>query len=59
MDLRIIIWEGVNCMHLAQDRDQWWDHVKTEDGNEASGCIKSWEFLDYFSDYKLLKKDFA
>jgi hypothetical protein len=24
MDLREIGWEGVNWMHLAQDRDQWW-----------------------------------
>jgi hypothetical protein len=23
MDLREIGWEGVNWMHLAEDRDQW------------------------------------
>jgi hypothetical protein len=23
MDLREIWWEGVDCIHLAQDRDQW------------------------------------
>jgi hypothetical protein len=23
MDLREMGWESVNCMHLAQDRDQW------------------------------------
>jgi hypothetical protein len=25
MDLREIGWEGVDCIHLAQDRDQWRD----------------------------------
>jgi hypothetical protein len=25
MDLRKIGWEGVDWMHLGQDRDQWWD----------------------------------
>jgi hypothetical protein len=24
MDLREIQWEGVEWMHLPQDRDQWW-----------------------------------
>jgi len=24
MDLREIGWEGLDCMQLAQDRDQWW-----------------------------------
>jgi hypothetical protein len=27
-----------------------------EHGNECSGSIKSGEFLDYLSDYQLLKK---
>jgi hypothetical protein len=29
MDLREIWWEGVNWMHLAQDRGQWRAVVKT------------------------------
>jgi hypothetical protein len=29
MDLREIIIEGVNWMHLAQDKDQWWAVVNT------------------------------
>jgi hypothetical protein len=29
MDLREIVWEGVEWMHLAQDRDQWWAVVNT------------------------------
>jgi hypothetical protein len=24
MDLREIGWEGVDWMHLAEDKDQWW-----------------------------------
>jgi hypothetical protein len=29
MDLREIGWEGVDLVHLAQDRDQWWAIVNT------------------------------
>jgi len=29
IDLREIEWEGVDCMHLAQDRDQWVAVVNT------------------------------
>jgi hypothetical protein len=29
IDLREIGWEGVDCMHLTQDRDQWWVLVNT------------------------------
>jgi hypothetical protein len=29
MDLREMVWEGVNWIHLAQDRDQWWALVNT------------------------------
>jgi hypothetical protein len=29
MDLRKIGWEGVDWMHLPEDRDQWWDLVNT------------------------------
>jgi hypothetical protein len=36
-------WEGVDWIHLAQDRDQWQAHVH---GNEPSGSIKDGEFLD-------------
>jgi hypothetical protein len=27
MDLRETEWESVGCMHLAQDKDQWWAPV--------------------------------
>jgi hypothetical protein len=29
MDLRKIGWEGVDWIHLAQDRDHWWTLVNT------------------------------
>jgi hypothetical protein len=29
MNLREIVWEGVNWMHPAQDRNQWWAVVNT------------------------------
>jgi len=29
MDVREVGWEGVDWMHLDQDRDQWWALVKT------------------------------
>jgi hypothetical protein len=27
MDLKEIGWEGVGCIHLAQDRNHWWAAV--------------------------------
>jgi hypothetical protein len=27
IDLKEIGWEGVDWIHLAQDRDHWWAHV--------------------------------
>jgi hypothetical protein len=53
MCLREIEWEGGNWMHLAQDRDQWQASVNS---NEPLGSMKGREFLDWVSDYKLLKK---
>jgi hypothetical protein len=41
MDLREIGWDGTDWIDLAQDRDQWSEH-----GNEPSGSIKCWEFLE-------------
>jgi len=29
VDLREVGWENVEWMHLAQGRDQWWNHVNT------------------------------
>jgi hypothetical protein len=48
MDFSEAGWEGVDWVHLVQDRDQWWAVVNT--GNELSGSIKCGGFLDYMSD---------
>jgi hypothetical protein len=29
MDLNEVAWEGVDWIHLTQDRDQWWGLVNT------------------------------
>jgi hypothetical protein len=50
IDLREIGWGGVDCIHLAQDPDQWWALVNKV-MNELSGSIKGGEFLDHLSDY--------
>jgi hypothetical protein len=42
MDLRVKGWEGVEWLHVTQDRDEWW---ACEHGNEPSGSIKSGYFL--------------
>jgi len=47
IDLREIWWELVDCMHLAQDRDQW---HSCEHSNEPSGSKQGGEFLDQLSD---------
>jgi hypothetical protein len=46
--IREIGWEGVDWMHLAQDKDQWRALVKTV---MNVGFIKGGELLDYLSDY--------
>jgi hypothetical protein len=43
IDMREIGWEGVDWMQLAQDREQWWVVVNT---NDPSGYIKGGEILD-------------
>jgi hypothetical protein len=43
MDLREMGYEGVDWIHLAQDRDQWWGSC--EHDNEPSGSILSEQFL--------------
>jgi hypothetical protein len=47
MDLREVEWEGVERMHLAYDRDQWWVLVNTvmkvlapyKAGNSLPSCV--------------------
>jgi len=43
MDLREIRWGGVEWMHLAQNRDQWWAVLNTVH-------IKGGEYVDHLSD---------
>jgi hypothetical protein len=56
MDLRDIGLDVMDCIDLAQDRDQW--SVPCEHGNEPSGSIKCWEFLELHN-WQLLKKGSA
>jgi hypothetical protein len=44
MDLKETVWEAVDRMYLAQDRDQW--QTLGEHVNEPSVSIKCWKFLD-------------
>jgi hypothetical protein len=44
MYIKDLEWEGVDWIHLAQDRGHW--RALCEHGNEPSGSIKCGEFLD-------------
>jgi hypothetical protein len=48
-DRREMRWEGVDWMHLAQDRDQVAETC--EHGNEPLSSIQEGEFLEQISDY--------
>jgi hypothetical protein len=54
MDLREIGWKVVDCIHLAQDRDQWRAVVNTV--TKFFNTINGGEFLELLSDYQLLNK---
>jgi len=43
MDLKEIVWEGMDWTHVVQDRDLWWGAC--EHDNKFSGCIKAGDFL--------------
>jgi hypothetical protein len=47
MVLTEIIWEPVDWIHMAQDRDQWRDLVNT---NEPWGSVKGGKFLEELSE---------
>jgi len=49
--------ENVDCIRLAQDRDQWRALVNT--GINLQAALNSREFLDQLSHCWLLKKDSA
>jgi hypothetical protein len=44
MDLREILWGGMDWIYLAQDRDQWRALVNTV--MNLRGSIKCWEILE-------------
>jgi hypothetical protein len=44
MDFKGLLWEGVDWIHLAHNRDQWWALVGTD---KNSSYIKCGEFLNY------------
>jgi hypothetical protein len=52
MNIRNIGWEGVDWIHLAQDKDHWREYC-----NKPSGSINGGEFPGQLSDYYLLKND--
>jgi hypothetical protein len=56
--LRGIGWGGMECIHLAQESDQW-IHGFCEHGYEPSDSIQCWEILEWLSDWRLLNKDAA
>jgi hypothetical protein len=43
MEVREIVWEGVDWIHLAHDSDQWRDLVNTL--KKPSGSIKTGNFF--------------
>jgi hypothetical protein len=46
-----IWWEGVDLIHLAEDRDKWRAIMDTV----INGGVPE-EFVDWLSDYQILKK---
>jgi hypothetical protein len=51
-----IVWDGMDWIYLAQDRDQW---TACEHSNEPSGSTKCWEALESPHIRWLLKKSSA
>lgn len=43
MGLKEILFDVMDCVHLAQGRDQWWSLMKQ--GNETCGPMKEMNFL--------------
>jgi hypothetical protein len=48
MDLGEIVWNGVDWIGLAQDRE-------SECGNETSGSVKRWENIEWLHNWWLLR----
>jgi hypothetical protein len=54
MDLKEIIWDGVDSSDTAQDRDQWRALVSTVMNLRVP--IKCWGVLEWLHNWRLLKK---
>jgi hypothetical protein len=57
MDLREMEWDGVDWIHLDQDRDQCRDLVIT--AMNLWVPLKCWEILELLHNWQLLTKDSA
>jgi hypothetical protein len=44
MDFKETGWDGMDCIHLAQDRDQWWTLVNM--AIEPRGSIECCKILE-------------
>jgi hypothetical protein len=55
MDVREIVWDGMDWIDLAQDRNKG----SCEHGNEPTGLMKCWEFFEWVDNWQLLKKGSA
>jgi hypothetical protein len=55
MDLKEIGCEDVDCIHMTQKRIQWRALVNSV--NRPSDSVRGQVYLDYLSDYQILKKD--
>jgi hypothetical protein len=58
MDLRAIGWDGMDCIGLAEDRDQW-RALMNAVMNLRFPYIKRWEVLEWLHNWQLLKKGTA
>jgi hypothetical protein len=57
MDFKEVWFQGLEWIHLAQDRAQWWVLVNMV--MKPSGYIRGGEFHDKLNNYHLLKQDFV
>jgi hypothetical protein len=53
IDLREIGWDGMDWIDLVQNRDHWGGLC--EHGNESSGSLICWEFLEWLHNWQPFK----